>query len=192
MSRVPVEDRFWAKVDKNGPVPPHRPELGQCWEWVAARSEKGYGLFGRFRAHRWLWAHLNGPIPDRTWVLHACDNPPCVGPSHLFLGTAADNTADMMRKGRWNANRALPTGAEHWTHQHPERIRHGDMHHAVLHPEVFLRGEDLPQSRVGEHQVKEIRALKRTGLSDEAISRRYPISRRAVNAIVNRKTWRHV
>lgn len=110
------EQRFWPKVDKAGPIPPHRPELGPCWVWMASVFEdrNGYGKFqageGRATAeavyaHRYAWELTWGTVPDGLWVLHHCDNPPCVRLDHLFLGTAADNVADMMAKGRHRTQR---------------------------------------------------------------------------------------
>lgn len=76
-----------------------------CQIWTAATSMKGYGQFNKggkdYLAHRASWTISHGPIPAGLWVLHRCDTPPCINPDHLFLGTAADNTADMIRKGRW-------------------------------------------------------------------------------------------
>jgi hypothetical protein len=101
--RTPAE-RFWAKVDKSG----------ECWVWTGSRTPKGYGsaFDGKRlrRAHRLIWEWENGPIPDGMVVCHRCDNPPCVRPSHLFLGTAADNTADMLAKGRHVAPTGLANG----------------------------------------------------------------------------------
>lgn len=94
--------RFWAKVDKvNGPV---HPLHGQCWVWTAATQRGGYGGF--FNGKKWSAAHrvslaFSGvAVSDGHHVLHRCDNPPCVNPAHLFLGTHADNMRDMCQKGR--------------------------------------------------------------------------------------------
>jgi hypothetical protein len=89
--------RFWAKVRKGD----------GCWEWTASQ-QNGYGAFGfgkrgqNVRAHRFSYFLAHGDVPDRKHVLHRCDNPRCVRPDHLFLGTDADNAADRDAKGRWH------------------------------------------------------------------------------------------
>jgi hypothetical protein len=80
-------------------------DASSCWLWMGWRNKNGYGqvkggLYRNKTAHRVVWTHVNGPIPDGLWVLHRCDNPPCVRPDHLFLGTPSDNAADMVAKGR--------------------------------------------------------------------------------------------
>jgi hypothetical protein len=87
-------DRFWSKVDRRGD--------GECWPWLGARLKSGYGSVGhrRARAHRVAWQMSFGDIPSGQCVLHACDSPPCVNPAHLWLGTHAENMADMRAKGR--------------------------------------------------------------------------------------------
>lgn len=94
---VKVAARFWTKV--------RRPASDECWPWTGALSTKsGYGRIcvdGRVvNAHRVAWALTHGPIPEGMDVLHRCDNPPCVSPDHLFLGTHADNMRDRKQKGR--------------------------------------------------------------------------------------------
>lgn len=94
MGRVPApwEDRF---------IPD--PNSG-CFLWIGAADRNGYGLLKRsgqlLKAHRVAWERENGPIPEGMHVLHHCDNPPCVNPVHLFLGTHQDNMDDREAKGR--------------------------------------------------------------------------------------------
>lgn len=90
-----VEQRFWQKVNKDGPVPEQRPELGKCWMWTAATNKKGYGEFwlgGQMRrAHRISFEFENGPIPDGLEPDHLCRVHPCVRPSHLEVVTSQIN-----------------------------------------------------------------------------------------------------
>lgn len=88
-----------------------------CWEWKRATNSMGYGVltvnYRTAYAHRLAWEMENGPIPDGALVLHRCDNPRCVRPDHLFLGTHADNMADMTAKGRHRYGENRPSLAGH-------------------------------------------------------------------------------
>lgn len=94
--RATPEMRFWVKVERGGE--------DACWQWLARKHEGGYGDFrlggGHVRAHRFSYELAHGAIPKGMFVLHRCDNPGCVNPSHLFLGTFEDNSSDMVSKGR--------------------------------------------------------------------------------------------
>lgn len=91
---LPIAERFWAKVDKSG----------DCWLWTGHKGSSGYGIFWIQRrptqAHRLAYELSIGPIPHGLFACHHCDNPPCVRPAHLFLGTAKDNYWDARTKGR--------------------------------------------------------------------------------------------
>lgn len=94
-------ERFWSNAsDQPG---------ADCWEWQGIRTVKGYGRFYYYyrnlRAHRVAYELRRGPIPRGLMVLHACDNPPCINPDHLFLGTAWDNANDAVRRKRGTGKR---------------------------------------------------------------------------------------
>lgn len=104
MITASVEDRLWSKVIRH-PT--------DCWIFTGCDNGYGYGLLqvGRaaLKAHRLAYESANGPIPPGSLVCHTCDNRKCVRPSHLFLGTHADNNADMIQKGR----AVYPKGEKH-------------------------------------------------------------------------------
>lgn len=110
---VSIEERFWSKVDKNGPQIPYMPD--RCWEWIGGKMKSGYGglkVTGHYGDEDTIGAHVfsyelhYGPIDrnkdgSRAWhVMHLCDHRACVNPNHLVLGTDMDNRNDSVSKGR--------------------------------------------------------------------------------------------
>lgn len=159
--RGPPHDRFWEKVARAGP--------DECWLWTAARDRRGYGHFSiknaQAGAHRVSWELHNGPIPAGLFVCHRCDWPRCVNPAHLFLGTAADNNADMVAKGRQSRG-----------------ARHADK----------IRGEKSGAAKLTEAKVRDIMACSSKGASLSALSVKHGVTNTTVWRVVHGKAWRHV
>lgn len=159
--RTTLESRFWPKVNKDGPIQPHCPEIGPCWVWIGAITNDGYGHLGStshrkgVKVHRLSYELHHGDIPASLCVLHRCDNPPCVNPDHLFLGTRADNNADRESKGRGS-----------------------DKH-----------GEANPRSKLTEEDVKVIRQLRKEGLSQQAIATRFGVVQVTISKILLGQLW---
>lgn len=149
---------------------------GECWEWKASKFRDGYGQFGykskNWRAHRFAYMLSYGDFPIDLCVCHKCDNPPCVNPAHLFLGTNADNIRDRHNKGR----DGKPIGENNWAHAHPEHFQ----------------GERNASSKLKVADILEIRKLRVDGHSFEEISIKFGIARSAVHNIVTRRRWKHV
>lgn len=167
----PVEERFLEKVDKNGPVPPHRPELGPCWIWNGARLDYGHGQLnvdGVARlAHRISWELYRSAIPADLFVLHHCDRGECVNPDHLFLGNQSDNMADAAIKGR----------TAHFPADHPERMPRGEAHHAT---------------HLTEDDIRAMRRRHAAGETRKALAAEYGISASVCGDILQRRSWKHV
>ena len=108
---------FWGRCSKSD----------SCWEWNGDRDKSGYGRFwfrGKgWRCHRLAWTISHGPIPARLCVLHRCDNPPCINPSHLFIGTLLDNNRDKVRKERENVREGSRHANSKLTERQVEEIR---------------------------------------------------------------------
>lgn len=148
--------RFIARIDRRGD--------DECWTWTAGMFSNSYGQFRlgahKVRAHRAYYARVVGPIPDGLRVLHRCDNPPCCNPSHLFLGTDADNAADRSAKGRSSRNGCSQPG------------------------------ERNPAAKIDSTAAATVRALRESGNTMRSIAERVGISQSQVCNIVAGRSWK--
>ena len=157
--RLPIELRFWDKVRKTE----------GCWLWTGWRNQQGYGQIGSggrdslgLGVHRVSWEIHYGPIPDGLFVLHHCDNPPCVRPDHLFLGTHSDNMQDMVKKGH---------------------------HHSQRYPE--LQGREFHgRAKLTEAQVQAIRdRYAMSGIRQRDLAEEYGMSPSQMSRIITHTSW---
>lgn len=154
-----VEERFWSKVAIGEP--------DECWEWQRSRRGGGYGQFrvspgqSPQRASRVAWTLKFGPIPGGLWVLHRCDNPPCCNPAHLFLGTVAENNADMQAKGR----------SRDFRQQEYAQIVEGVRH-------------------LSDDEIRLARQFHDGGESCRSIARRLGVAHTTISRLVNQTHWR--
>jgi len=155
--------RFWAKVEKTD----------NCWLWTGSKRNKGYGAFvyadknGKVvqgRAHRFSYEIHVGEIPEGLFVLHKCDNPGCVNPDHLFVGTNQDNVTDMVSKGRHVRGGTYKKG----------NYKSGESHH---------------NAKLTWELVGRIREDKPT-MSYSQLSIKYKIAIGHLHRIITRKAWK--
>jgi hypothetical protein len=163
----------WERLQNNS-VP--EPNTG-CWLWLGFIDPCGYGRFkykGERRAHRCSWMIANErPIPDGMIVMHKCDNPACVNPDHLVLGTIADNTHDMDSKGRG----VTVTADDHYARREPQRLARGSRH---------------GRAKLDEDKVRFIRLCCFNGQSQSKMARRFSVTEALVSQIVKHRIWTHV
>jgi hypothetical protein len=186
----PADERL---LEKLSPCP-----LTGCWWFDGALDRDGYGVFfgaGERKAHRAAWAVWRGTIPAGLCVLHRCDNRSCANPSHLFLGTNADNTADMISKER------QAKGVRNGAYRHPERVPRGQRNGRYTKPERTARGERSGSAKFTDEQVREIRARYVPGRQGNhgfqpnsacALAREFGVTLGAIQHIVKRRAWVHV
>ena len=153
-------ERFWSFVDTSG----------DCWLWTGTHNRAGYGHFkagGRqHTATRWLWQTWFGEIPEGLFVLHHCDNPPCVNPEHLWLGSAQDNSNDMKAKGR----------------------------HRVVRPEnpYYPNGQRHGVAKLTDSQAQEIADRRRNGEISKALAAEFGVHCNTIYRIHSGRGWSKV
>jgi hypothetical protein len=163
---------LWAKVDFNGPIPTHCPELGNCWLWTGMVNEHGYGRiwdesqpnYPFIYVHRLSYILANGPLDEGVDVLHHCDNPPCLRPSHLYAGTQQQNNRD--RDAR-------------------DRVRHGEAHRSAK-----LTEQEVRAIRKMLAANKEMPAAKK--LSLRAIGAVFGVAGATIWEIEHEHIWKRV
>jgi hypothetical protein len=167
--------RFWSKVSMG------RGEDGPCWEWTANKTGFGHGTFNLpgatpIGAHCFAWTIANGDIQEGLFVCHTCDNPCCVNPAHLFLGTQTDNMRDCANKGRARG-RPAPKG---------------DLHPLRTNPGLVKRGENSPNSFLTDQQVLTLLQRKAAGERTGDLAKEYALGRSTINFIISGRSWKHV
>lgn len=143
-----------------------------CWEWIATKNKRGYGSFWHktrmIGAHRASYLLFRGNIPNGMHVLHKCDNPSCVNPNHLYLGSHQDNMTDKKLRGR-----GIGKGGSN-----------------TPKPWASRPGEDNPNSKITQAQVQEIRTLYKTGKYTQAdLAGMFGVRPPTIHKIVNNMRW---
>lgn len=145
-----------------------------CRIWKFGRMTRGYGTLrweGRWQgAHRVSHKLFVGPIPKGANVLHRCDNPPCIEPSHLFLGTQKDNVRDMIAK---------------------QRHQFGDRHFARRHRERMPRGNDHPNAKLTRNRIAIARVMVRLGCTQRSVAAHFGVSETTLSDALHGRTWGH-
>jgi hypothetical protein len=148
----------------------------ECWEWKRTFFSTGYGMFHYMRknrgAHRIAYFLHYKVDPADKCVCHKCDNPKCVNPYHLFIGTPADNWCDARKKGK------IPRGSNHYSRQKPE---------------LLASGSESPHAKLTEQDVINIRReYVPRRVSAAKLAEKYGVSSTAIHYIVSYQNWKHI
>lgn len=217
MKGMSAEERFWHQVKKGD----------GCWLWAGATDRDGYGIFrgsiaGKLytKAHRFSYTlHTGELVPDGKVVMHSCDNPRCVNPDHLSLGTTLDNMLDKVAKGRAKVPKGELAPTAILTEEQVRKIVLDPRPYAqiaadygvkastigsikqkvswrsleideVVHAErIGMRGEKQWSTKLTENDVREIRS---SPLSGKELAEKFGLSPQAISSIRKRRNWKHV
>lgn len=144
-------------------------KINECWEWQGMLNNHGYGVIvtenKRKYAHRESYKEFIGEIPNSKCVCHTCDNPKCINPKHLWIGTREDNNKDTVKKGRHNYGINLIPA---------------------------MKGEKSPNSKLKNEDIFDIRQMLEKNIKRKEIEKKYKISRGHLSMIANRQIWNHI
>jgi hypothetical protein len=167
--RSNVEKRFWPKVSVPDGI------IDECWNWNRSKDYKGYGQLSvngkPRRAHRISFVLTKGEIPSGMFVCHSCDNPPCINPVHLFLGTCLDNMRDCVRKKRLHPENGLKC------------FRTGPR-------PIMPQGELVYNHKLSQAQVDTIRAAEWKRGTGQWFAAKFGVTKQAVFAVKKGVTWK--
>ena len=136
------KDLFWAKVKKSD----------GCWEWQAAKCRDGYGLFSianvrQYKAHRLMLELQGETVPSNMIVMHTCDNPSCVNPDHLRIGTVQENNQDKLTKNRQKGAVGSSNGRSLLSEELIVQIRHDPRHYTAIAAELNVHPETIRMAK---------------------------------------------
>ncbi len=168
--RNEIMSNFFSKIDETGPTE-------SCWNWKGA-MQRNYGTLHiqcnkeryQERAHRYSYRLHNGEIPAGMFVCHRCDNPKCVNPHHLFLGTTQDNMDDMVAK---------------------RRSSRGEKHIKLMKARN-LRGDKNPSTKLTAENVRQILEIKAQGKTNKEIAKIFGVTATAIYYIFSGYNWSHI
>jgi hypothetical protein len=174
--------RFWSYVCKSD----------GCWTWTGSVSHQGYARFvingHEYRASRLMWELHYGSAPsDKLLACHKCDNPVCVNPDHLFLGTQLDNMRDKVSKNR------QAVGDNHGSKTKPWRCPRGDRHGSKTKPDRVAKGERNGGAKLTPDNVRSIRdEYAAGGTTSRELGRKHGVSKTAILRIIRGTHWQSV
>lgn len=184
--------RFWSYVDRRGE--------DECWPWIGSGLPKGYGTIyvggGRYLSTHVALELAGVPRNGAAMALHSCDNPPCCNAKHLRWGTALENSADMVARGRNEKSKGPdsmhPRGDQHWSNFKPECVARGLKNGKYTKPESTPRGVNHGMAKLSDADVIAIRNSRRTFGSGIALAAQYGVTGALISAIRKGKVWRHL